>query len=243
VVEPAQINGVNKYNLKIARERAHRLVETTIDLLKHHVAYPEYPGIVVCLGGDMLSGDIHDELKQTNDATTPATMLDLLGVLVWALSTLADEFGHVHVPVTFGNHGRMTHKPTAKQAAHQNWDWLVGRLLQQHFAPDKRITFQVSESADVLFKVHNTTILMTHGNQFYGGSGIAGMLSPLMLGDARKRKRATAIKQPYDLMIMGHWHQLFQGRGLIVNGSLKGYDEYARRARFECRQAPRGDAT
>ena len=28
-------------------------------------------------------------------------------------------------------------------------------------------------------------------------------------------------------MLLGHWHQLIQLERLIVNGSLKGYDEYA----------------
>ena len=28
-------------------------------------------------------------------------------------------------------------------------------------------------------------------------------------------------------MIVGHWHQYIHTRTLIVNGSLKGYDEYA----------------
>ena len=31
----------------------------------------------------------------------------------------------------------------------------------------------------------------------------------------------------YDTMLLGHWHQLIQLERLIVNGSLKGYDEYA----------------
>ena len=48
-----------------------------------------------------------------------------------------------------------------------------------------------------------------------------------MIGDARKRQREQAVRRPYDYMIMGHWHQLSFLRNLIVNGSLKGYDEYA----------------
>ena len=72
----------------------------------------------------------------------------------------------------------------------------------------------------------DTRILLTHGDQFRGGSGIAGLLSPLLLGDHRKRKRQTAMNHPYDWMIYGHWHSLVLGvRGLIGNGSLKGYDE------------------
>jgi hypothetical protein len=31
----------------------------------------------------------------------------------------------------------------------------------------------------------------------------------------------------YETMLLGHWHQLIQLERLIVNGSLKGYDEYA----------------
>ena len=37
----------------------------------------------------------------------------------------------------------------------------------------------------------------------------------------------TQIDMEYDTMILGHWHQLIQLERLIVNGSLKGYDEYA----------------
>jgi hypothetical protein len=45
--------------------------------------------------------------------------------------------------------------------------------------------------------------------------------------DARKRARQNAVNQGYNLLTMGHWHQLVYGPSFIVNGSLKGYDEYA----------------
>ena len=44
---------------------------------------------------------------------------------------------------------------------------------------------------------------------------------------ARKRQRETAVRRSYDYMLMGHWHQLAFVKGLIINGSSKGYDEYA----------------
>lgn len=55
----------------------------------------------------------------------------------------------------------------------------------------------------------------------------------MMIGDARKRKRSQAIRQPYDYLIVGHWHQLMYLKRMIVNGSLKGYDEYAFDSNFE----------
>jgi hypothetical protein len=36
----------------------------------------------------------------------------------------------------------------------------------------------------------------------------------------------------YDTLLLGHWHQLIQLQRLIVNGSLKGYDEYAASGNF-----------
>jgi hypothetical protein len=36
----------------------------------------------------------------------------------------------------------------------------------------------------------------------------------------------------YDTMLLGHWHQLIQLQRLVVNGSLKGYCEYASNNNF-----------
>ena len=54
-----------------------------------------------------------------------------------------------------------------------------------------------------------------------------GALGPIIRGDHRKRSRNGQIDLSYDVMICGHWHQYMHLTRLIVNGSLKGYDEYA----------------
>lgn len=233
VVNSQEIGGVNQYNLKIANDRLKQVVQTTVDLCKTYIAKPNYPGIVVPLGGDIFSGDIHEELSDTNELPLMPTFLDAQAALMAALTTLADEFGKVFVPVVVGNHGRTTRKPRCKSAVHTNFDWLLGKQLEMALKHDKRITFRVSESLDTQYRIYGTRYNLTHGDQFSGGSGIAGILSPLMLGDHRKRKRQMAVGQPYDFMLCGHWHSLFNGRGIIVNGSLKGYDEYAYKMNFQ----------
>src|SRR3990167_1209216 len=62
VVQPAQINGVNEYNISIARRRMQVLAGSTAHLLRIISPKLDYPGIVIPLGGDMISGNIHDEL-------------------------------------------------------------------------------------------------------------------------------------------------------------------------------------
>lgn len=227
VVDPRQIGGVNEFNLEIAHSRARRMVLVAIDLLSNHMVKPKYPGIVFALGGDMVSGDIHEELMATNECEIMSAVVDLFGVLVWCISTLADHFGRVFVPCVSGNHGRNTHKIRAKGRNYTSFDWLLYCFLAKHFETDKRINFLIPNGPDALYRIFGHRYLLTHGDQFRGGDGMIGALGPIIRGDHKKRSRQTQIGASYDTMLLGHWHQLIQLQRLIVNGSLKGYDEYA----------------
>lgn len=237
VVDPAEVHGVNAYDLSIAHARARTMIERAIDLLTRHVSGGTYPGIVFALGGDMVSGDIHDELSQTNDAPMLPVVLDLVAALTWCIKTLADRFGAVFVPCVTGNHGRMTKKPRAKQRAATNLDWLTYQLLAAAFNGDKRVSFLIPDGSDAHWKVYGIRYCLTHGDQFRGGDGMIGALGPVARGDKRKRSRNGQIGAPYDVLLMGHWHQLFQTGRFVVNGSLKGYDEYAAVSNFDFERA------
>lgn len=227
VVDASQIGGVNSYDIEIAQQRMRNVVTRAIDLLKCHMVNPEYPGLVLALGGDMVTGDIHEELSATNAMEIMPTFVDLYDSLVWAIDTLADVFGKVFVPCVSGNHGRATHKIRAKGRNFTSFDWLLYVMLERHFAKDSRITIYAPNGPDALYKVHNHRYLLTHGDQFRGGDSMIGPLGPITRGDHKKRSRNSQIGQEYDTILMGHWHQDIRLRRLIVNGSLKGYDEYA----------------
>lgn len=227
IVDSNQINNVNEYNLSIAQNRAKTMVLKAIDLLQNYIANPNYPGIVFVLGGDMCSGDIHEELQATNEKEIMPTILDLFGVLSWCIHTLADEFGHVFVPCVSGNHGRNTHKIRNKGRNFTSFDWLLYQFLAKRFENDNRVVFHIPDGPDAYYSIFGHKYLLTHGDQFRGGDGVIGALGPIIRGDHRKRSRNSQIDMGYDTMLLGHWHQLIQLERLIVNGSLKGYDEYA----------------
>ena len=232
VVDPNQINGMNEFNLEIAERRIRRLVTSTVNLLRNHVVNPQYPGIVINLGGDMMSGDIHEELSESNDKEMMPCLLDLFSILVWAIGVMADEFGKVFVPCVTGNHGRNTRKPRAKGRNFTNFDWLLYQFLARHFEGDKRIQFFIPDGPDALYQVAGHRILLTHGDQFRGGDGMIGAAGPIIRGNKKKLARNSAIDLDFDTMIIGHWHQRMALPGLIVNSSLKGYDEYANTFNF-----------
>lgn len=226
VVDPAAINYVNNYNTRIACERIQRWVDKAILLCRSYVK-ATYPGIVVPVCGDLFSGSIHEELDATNEVTMPQALLDLMGIFKGAFTKLANEFGKVRVVSVSGNHGRLDMKPRFKQAARRNFDWLLMCIVERMFSGDKRFSWNVATAADAQFTVCGTTFNVSHGDDMKGGGGIRGAVLPWVLGDYRKRQTAQATDRPFDHRIFGHWHQQAQIFGIIANGSVKGYDEYA----------------
>ncbi len=226
-VEPAEINGVNEFGLATAHRRLRHTVGTAVHLLEILDPKMAYPGIVLPLGGDMISGDIHEELQATNELATIPTVLDLEEQLTSTIRTLAEAFGKVFLPCVSGNHGRNTRKPWAKQRNATSFDWLLYQMLARRFAGDKRVQLFIPAGSDALYRVFNTRYLLTHGDQFRAGDSIIGPIGPLTRGNQKKLARNQAVGQDYDVMIAGHWHTYIHTARMIINGSLKGYDEYA----------------
>lgn len=227
VVVPSQIGGVNTYNLTIARRRLKATVDTAIDLCRILSPKMKYPGFVLPLGGDMVSGNIHDELAATNEVNTMPTLLDLYRHLVPAIRLLADTFGNVFVPCVSGNHDRDTKKTWSKDRNHTSFGWLLYQLLAIAFDGDKRVKFYIPDGPDALYRIFGIRYLLTHGDQFRGGDGIIGPLGPVTRGEQKKNTRNAATGQDYDVMEFGHFHKRMLTARLRGNGSLKGYDEYA----------------
>ncbi len=233
VVDPAEIDGLNAYNREIAEQRLERWAQGAVKLAKHYLSGVKYDGVCLMLGGDIFSGNIHEELARTNEDTLFGSLLHWLDPMRAALELLALEFGRVHVAGTPGNHGRMTRKPIAKQRAADNLDWLLYRLLAREMAKDDRFTWAIPTSADTRVQVYAVRYNLTHGDQFRGGSGIAGALSPLMLGQARKSRRQQVAGHPYDYLVLGHWHTTLAVKGIICGGAVKGTDEYSYVGNFD----------
>jgi hypothetical protein len=226
-----EIGGVNAFDSKIARTRAKRLVDRTIDLAYNHMgrAKTEYPGIVVMLGGDMVGGENHEELMATNDRTVHQSVDDLTDVLAAGIDALATKFGRVFVPCVVGNHGRSTRKPRMKGRVFTNYDWAVYTNLDRYFRKEKHIQFYIPPEADAYFSVFGHRYLLTHGDSMgvRGGDGIIGAIGPIIRGTIKIGRNQSQIGRDVDTFCICHWHQYIALPGLIVNNSFKGFDEYA----------------
>jgi len=227
VVEPGQVGGLNAFNREIAEMRLRRWADKACELGELH--RHEWDGAIVWWGGDMVSGSIHDELRETNADYLPGTLVHWAPLLAAAIKQVADAYGNAHVPCVVGNHGRLTEKKQAKGRGRNSWDWLLCEMVKAHLASDERITWDVSEGSYLFVPVYDRTVYLTHGDEVGGGGGWAGVWSPL----GTIHRRGLELGHAYDLRpsysVVGHWHQtvLAHARGLVCNGALKGWDEYA----------------
>lgn len=226
VVKPEQIEGVNEYNRAIALRRFQRVINTAIEFPFRYLRGLNYEGLELGLGGDIFNGDIH-EGRATNADTLFGGFDYWIGHLQTSLLALADCYKHLHVTCITGNHGRNTDKPIFKNRARDNIEWLLYRQLAKLLVADSRITWNIPESPDADIDIYGSRLRFTHGDRFRGGSGISGILTPLMLGMHREQQRRAAVGKPFDHMVVCHFHQRMYGPGLMVNGSLKGYCEFA----------------
>lgn len=231
VVQPERIEFLNQYNIEIARERGSRVFNAALEVLLHHQSGMSYDGMVVSFGGDMFSGNVHEELRVTNDKPIHECLLDLTSFLADSLISVADEFPSVYVPAVAGNHGRIDIRPTAKNASVDNYDYLLYRMVEMQVRAKMgsrcNISFDVSTALDLQYSLYGTRYLLTHGDQLKTSTNSDEFWPQMIKMASRKQERsAVSAGRSFDYMTVGHFHKYGTASNIIVNGSLKGYCEW-----------------
>lgn len=229
VVRPEEILGLNAYNREIALQRVQRWTEKVISLPREYVNGLDIEGLVIFATGDLFTGEIHPELIQTNEDRILSSLLFWMEPIIAMCELLAAEYDNVEINCVPGNHTRMTkdynHKDRVKESLEQFfWSVVKQRLLDRG---TDGITINVSTSSNMNVQVYGRNYLLDHGYEFKGGGGISGAFAPLSLGAHRKNLRQTIAGMPMEVMVIGHMHQIINIPGVIMGGTLKGYDEYA----------------
>lgn len=230
VVEPAEILDLNAYNRDIARFRMKAWAEKVVTLPRDYVNGLSLEGLIIPATGDLFTGEIHEELTQTNEDTILGSMLHWMEPIVGMLEMLGKEFPGVEVDAVPGNHPRTTLKYDHKQRVKKNYEsffWAVVRDRLTDRGKAENVVVNVSQSSNYNLRVYDRNYVLDHGYEFKGGTGISGAFAPLSLGAHRKNLRQSVAGFPMHTMIIGHLHQLINIPGVIMGGTLKGYDEFA----------------
>lgn len=232
VIHGQEIGEINSFDLDICRERLRRLFAAAIEILPRWGADCDLTGLYVALNGDLVSGDIHDELRRTNALTAMDQVWFVTDELAAGLAKLADKFGKVFVCVTPGNHGRSTLKTHMKGTASLSYDTMVGEALRRYFAHDKRVTIAVSPARDATYNIFGWAVLQTHNDAGGGGGqGFAGPMLPILRKGKSIEWMAAQSRVFYDIILTGHYHTSGNLGKILANGSVVGYGEFAQSIR------------
>lgn len=233
VVPLSESGGVNEYNPTIARERVGNLVKSVIHLCRNH-GPKVYPGAVLGLAGDFISGGLHPELLKTDALEQIPASKEVFELLIGAIDELLAEFGWLYIPCSAGNHGRGTQKPEFKRYVYKNFDWLIYQLLAKYYEArgEKRVYFDIPDANEVYFNIWGLRFLLMHGDMLgvKGGDGIIGSLGPIARGEVKVSKQSAALGKDVDMLLIGHYHQDLWLPRVTVSNCLIGFNEFGRLA-------------
>ena len=235
VVRPEEMGGFNAYNLRIADLRLQRFFDEIIHQSRS-LSGLEYDGLVLNLGGDLISGSIHDELRETDELSVLDSTLWVAPRLLAGIEKLAELFP-LHIVSEPGNHGRDHKIPRYKGRSAHNADTHIARMValywEQRNPSANSVTFNIPETIDADFAVYGSRFSSEHGENYQRnnpGTAEIGSIGPVKRGSLRKGRAKAQEGNPFDYFLVAHYHQLVYApsQGFVMNGSVKGYDEYAR---------------
>lgn len=229
VVDPRVAMGLS-YNEDIAKHRLERVRDVVIRY--KHLRETSYPiqKLTVAVLGDMLSGDIHEELEINNQNPLPVALVTLAYYLHDMGLSLAKEFGDVEFVFVPGNHPRTTKKMRFKQRTTTNWEYVLGHFVKALAGTSYHVSIPLSIVA--IHRVFNWRVGLHHGDSIKSNS-FAGIP---FYGMRQRREAVQALLrhlgQPaVDFLAFGHFHSptILEGTDstIIINGSVKGGDEYS----------------
>ncbi len=227
VIEADEILGINAFNPDICAARLERYFQAACEKGLHWASDTDLQGFVLFLAGDLISGDIHEELRNTNALTSHEQMRHVVECLHAGVSMLMEAYPHVHIVSVPGNHGRTTMKSTAKKYADLSYDILATQMLHDRM-PSDRITWQYGKSKDQIVPVFGRTALCTHGDKMGtgGGQGFAGPMLPIVRGTKKIAAQQASVGRKPDLIVHGHYHTSGNPGAVFSNGSVVGASEY-----------------
>jgi hypothetical protein len=209
-VDPKTVSHLNSFNLEIADRRIERFCKSALRLIEIQRGGVDVPVLVLALLGDLMSGFIHEELREENELTPTQTVL-------WLKE---GNFEQIIIPCSVGNHGRTTIKPRHGTSWKNSYEWLLYKILEQEITDG--VVWVIGESYHTYLDVYGKTFRLHHGDGLKFQGGVGGLTIPVEKAIANWNKGRVA-----DLDIFGHWHQSQQNPKWVSNGSLIGHNAYS----------------
>src|SRR6266404_4575950 len=174
-VRAEETEGFGGYNWEKAQQRAHTIADKLIESVRTNRNSFNIEELVISAEGDFVSGDIHDELKVTNEFPLPVQAAKAGALLREVIYKLSGHFKRVRVlEIGADNHGRMTKKPQAKQKSLNNANFMVYAVANAFLenVTKKNVEIIQPEGIKEVIRVAGWDFLVEHGDETKAWMGI-----------------------------------------------------------------------
>lgn len=229
-----EVEGFNEFNADICDRRQVEYAESFIKWVNMHRISYRIDECAVLVTGDLISGDIHDELKITNEFPITVQVCRAAEILTKQMTLLYPHFKKVTVHfIVADNHSRLVKKPQAKEEGKNSMNYLVGVMAQSYLREHKNIEFNIYPMFEKVVKVGDYQYLICHGHGIMGWMGI-----PWYSIERKVNKESSArlqvimreVERAKDVgfhkYIFGHYHTPFDSELYACCGSVSGTDAY-----------------
>lgn len=221
-VDREQMNGINAFNWAILRQRVKEIHRA---LLSFKNVRPHLTELQVWLLGDMVSGNIHEELRETNEVTVTQQAVGVGHLIADLIVGLVEHYPRIKVVGIAGNHAR-TKKDHASKNVYDSLDVVAYELAKARLSVYESVTFEIPRSAMHVQEIAGRNVLLWHGD------GVRSSMPGVPWGGIMRRW--NELRKSYlqrgivlDGLVVGHFHQANAvSGGIWMNGSLIGPNEY-----------------
>lgn len=227
VVKPSTVQMRNKYNPEIAQERADRFWRKLVMLTERNRHDTTINELVLILGGDFISGSIHEELAESNAMPPLEAILFAQELIHSGLCYVKQHFQRIVVICKDGNHGRMGYTGSRIRHSTRTGNSLEWAMYQNLAKQHQDLEWVIEDSYLTYYKVYDKVLRIHHGDAIKYAGGVGGLEVPM-----KRAYYQWNMNEPADINMMGHYHQYMPGYNL-VNGSLIGYNAYAAANKFQ----------
>lgn len=228
VVRREETLGLNEYNPTIMNRRLDMTFRKVVELVELRRGSLLVPDLMIAEEGDMVSGEIHDELVATNVERMMIAAVRVASLISQGIAYLSPHFKQIDVVCVPGNHARLTRRPQFKEH-YINWDYMCYQWQAVFCKGLPNVHFHIPKSPFIIWKVENTRLLLYHGDSIQSWMNVPWY--GIERADMRLSKLFTGAGKSYDAILMGHFHRRFDmdtvTGPIICNGTVKGGDEFA----------------
>ncbi len=234
-----EIEGLNEYSPEICRERNLLFVQKSLNYVETLRQGYDINTLHYFFTGDLISGDIHQELMTTNAFPSPVQVVEAAKIHSQQVGMLASHFAEVHVHfISADNHARLTKKPQAAEAGINSLNYLVGVMMQQYLANHTNVNFGLYPVTEKVIRVEEFNYLTMHGHTikqwmgvpYYGIERKAGRESTVRLAAIMKEQNEAIVRRAKEIgfnkMMHSHFHTKFNGELMRCAASVQGTTSY-----------------